>query len=80
MIAMEESNVNTKNAMLDYFSEIMEDGNDYSWQSAKASHAILSCRMEGEKLNGLRPPKLIGLDVLKAQRLPSQSSNTSNKS
>ena len=36
MIAREENNVQIKNAMLDYLSEIMEDANDFSWQSAKA--------------------------------------------
>ena len=31
MRAREEGNVDTKNAMLDYLSEIMEDANDFSW-------------------------------------------------
>ena len=35
MIAREEQNIDTKNAMLDYLSELMEDANDFSWQSAK---------------------------------------------
>ena len=56
MIAREENNVDTENAMLDYLSEITEDANDFSCQSAKASHAVLLCRMD-EKLNGLRPLK-----------------------
>ena len=34
MIAREESNIEIKNVMLDYLSEIMDDGNDFSWQSA----------------------------------------------
>ena len=40
MIAREDNDVDIKNAMLDYSSEIMEDVNDFSWQSAKASHAV----------------------------------------
>ena len=40
-IAREEKNVDVKNAMLEYLSEIMEDANDFSWQSAKAFHAVL---------------------------------------
>ena len=51
MIAREENNIQTKNAMLDYLSEIMEDANDFSWQSAKASHAVLLCRMEEGKVD-----------------------------
>ena len=50
MIAREKNNVDTKNAMPDYLSEIMEDANDFSWQSAKASHAVLLRRMEEGKV------------------------------
>ena len=64
MIAREEGNVDTKNAMLDYLSEIMEDANDFSWQSAKASHAVLLCRMEEGKVEWSETTKLIGLGVL----------------
>ena len=45
MIAREEQNIDTKTAMFDYLSEFMEDANDFSWQSAKASHLVLLCRM-----------------------------------
>ena len=38
MIAREENNIQIKNAMLDYLSELMEDANDFSWQCTKASH------------------------------------------
>ena len=46
MIAREEQNIDTKNAMLDYPSELMDNANDFSWESSKASHAVLPCRME----------------------------------
>ena len=32
--------------MLSYLGELMADANDFSWQSAKASHAVLLCEME----------------------------------
>ena len=32
--------------MLEYLISIMDDANDLSWTSAKASHAVLLCRME----------------------------------
>ena len=48
MIAREEQNIDTKNAMFDYLSQLMEDVNDFSWQSAKGSHVVLLCRMEGK--------------------------------
>ena len=40
-----EQNIDTKKPLLDYLSELMEDANDFSWQSVKASHAAVLCRM-----------------------------------
>ena len=42
-IIIEESNVQTKENMLDY---VLDDAHDFSGASAKASHAVLLCRME----------------------------------
>ena len=32
--------------MLDYLISLLEDAQDFSWDAAKASHAVLLCRME----------------------------------
>ena len=32
--------------MLDYLISLLDDANDFSWDAAKASHAVLLCRME----------------------------------
>ena len=42
----EETNPNSKDAMLDYLISLLDDVNDFSWSSAKASHAVLLCCME----------------------------------
>ena len=42
----EESNTEIRQHMLDYMISLMDDANDFSWISAKASHAVLLCRME----------------------------------
>ena len=42
----EESDPEIKQHMLDYMISLMDDANDFSWVSAKASHAVLLCRME----------------------------------
>ena len=42
----EETNVENKEYMLDYFIQLLEDANDFSWDAAKVSHAVLLCRME----------------------------------
>ena len=39
-----------KQHMLEYLIALMDDGNDFSWTSAKASHAVLLCRMEQGKI------------------------------
>ena len=41
----------TKNAMLDYMSELMEDAQDMGWPSAKGAHAVFLCRTEEGKVN-----------------------------
>ena len=48
----EEKNKKNKEAMLDYLIALSDDSNDFSWAAAKASHAVLLCRMEqGEILD-----------------------------
>ena len=73
-IAREEKNLDIKNAMLEYLSEIMEDANDFSWQSAKASHAVLLCRMEEGKVEWHETHKLDRIRRAHAQRGVGQNS------
>ena len=35
-----------KDTMVSYLADLMEDGTDFSWQGAKAAHAVLMCKME----------------------------------
>ena len=79
MIAREEYNIQTKNAMLDYLSEIMKDVNDFSWQSAKASHAVLLCRMEEGKVEWSDTIKIDRIRHAHAQRLPPQNLASNSK-
>ena len=37
--------------MISYLNDIIEDATDFSWSSAKASHAVLLCEMERESLD-----------------------------
>ena len=39
-----------QNSMLDYLIALFDDANDFSWDVAKASHAILLCRMEQDEI------------------------------
>ena len=42
----DESDPDVRKHMLEYLIALMDDANDFSWTSAKASHAVLLCRME----------------------------------
>ena len=45
-IMKEEKNLNSRKNMLDYMISLFDDANNFSWDAAKASHAVLLCRME----------------------------------
>ena len=45
-IIKDENDLETKNKMLEYLAEIMEDSHDFGFSAAKGSHAVLLCRME----------------------------------
>ena len=48
----EEQNQTVKDCMLDYVINLLDDAQHFSWSSAKASHAVLLCRMEQGKIGG----------------------------
>ena len=48
----EETNQNLKDHMLNYLIDLMDEANDFSWSAAKASHAVLLCRMEQGEVTG----------------------------
>ena len=65
----EESNQSSKEAMLDYLIYLLDDANDFLWASAKASHAVLLCRMEqGEIKDYTQTEQLDRLRRAHAQR------------
>ena len=65
----EESNVENKEHMLDYLIQLLEDANDFSWDAAKASHAVLLCRMEqGDVKNYMQVEKIDRIRRANAQR------------
>ena len=49
-IVRDESDMSTKNQMLDYLCELMDDAQDFGWSAAKGVHAVLLCRMEEYKV------------------------------
>ena len=43
---LEETDRGRKDTMVAYMADLMEDATDFSWQGAKAAHAVLMCEME----------------------------------
>ena len=48
---LEEKSESRKDSMISYLGDLMEDTTDFSWQGAKAAHAILLCEMERGSLS-----------------------------
>ena len=44
--------------MLDYLGNLMEDASDFSWDSAKACHAILLTNMEADRVSWVETDKV----------------------
>ena len=72
----EEKNLEMKEHMLDYVIALLEDANDFSWGAAKASHAVLLCRMEQGEVSDFSDTSKID----RIRRANAQKHTTSNTS
>ena len=43
---LDQKSVSHQKSMVAYLGDLMEDDTDFSWQGAKAAHAVLPCEME----------------------------------
>ena len=75
-IVKEELNPDNKHAMLDYISDLMDDAHDFGWNPAKASHAVLLCRMEEGKVAWQDTAKIDRIRRSHAQRASNAQSGT----
>ena len=67
----EEKTLELKEHMLDYAIALLEDANDSSWGAAKASHAVLLCRMkQGEVSDFSDIQKIDRIQRANAQKHP----------
>ena len=49
-IVKDETDLDTKNIMLEHLMELMEDAHDFSWVGSKAAHAVILTKIEDCKL------------------------------
>ena len=66
-IMKEEKNPEIKDSMFDYLVSLFDNANDFSWDVAKASHAVLLCRMEQGEITSYKGT-LTPLQMLKIQK------------
>ena len=79
-IIREDTCTDTRNHMLDYLTDLMEDSHDFGWQAAKGSHAVLLCRMEDGKVAWDETSKIDRIRRAHAQRMTTgHSQNSQNK-
>ena len=64
----EEKSESNRASMLDYLGNLMEDASDFSWEAAKASHAILLTNMEGDRIKWGDTDKIDRIRRAHAQR------------
>ena len=57
---LEESDHSIREKMIQYMGGLMEDATDFSWQGAKAGHAVLLCEFERGLLIGKTQHELTG--------------------
>ena len=71
------SDCKTKENMIDYMASLMEDASDFSFESARASHAVLLSSMEADRCDWLDTEQIDRCRRANAQRhtAPSNRSN-----
>ena len=81
-IIKDETDLETKNKMLEYLADIMEDSHDFGFSAAKGSHVVLLCRMEEGRITWKKTHKIDSVRRAYAHRSTSQSqtSNVKKKS
>ena len=65
---LEEKSGKRKDLMVAYLADLMEDATDFTWQGAKATHAVLLCEMERGSLQWEDTDRLDGIQRVHAQK------------
>ena len=68
-IIRDESDSTTKDQMLEYLGDIMEDCHDFGWPASKAAHAVLLCKMEESKIDWSQTDKIDKIRRVHAQKV-----------
>ena len=78
-IIRDEKDLNIKQCMLEYLSEIMDDSHDFGWKTAKGAHAVLLCRMEEGRLTWQDTDKIDRIRRAHAQKVHHGASGSNSK-
>ena len=72
---LEEKSNERKNIMVSYLSDLMEDATDFTWQGAKAAHAVLMCEVERGSLQWVDTDRIDRICRAHAQKHASARGN-----
>ena len=78
-IIRKEKQIQVRNAMLEYVSNIMEDTQDFGWASAKGAHALILCKMEEGKVDWSMTEKIDRLRRAHAQKIVANPSTVQGR-
>ena len=78
MIIKDESDIQTKQNILKYLSEIMQDSHDFGWGAAKGAHAVLLCKMGEGRLNWAETSKTDRIRRAHAHKVQNPSTGVQN--
>ena len=72
-INRDEQNHDTKDQMLEYMADLMDDCTDFGWTPAKAAHAVLLCKMEEDKISWDQTDRIDRVRRVHAQKVSSSN-------
>ena len=75
MIIHDEKDLQTKQNMLEYMAELMEDSHDFGWNAAKGAHAVLLCKMEEGQVSWDQTHKIDQIRRAYAQKVQNLGGN-----
>ena len=77
---LDENNTTKREQMISYMSDLMEDATNFSWQGAKAAHAVLCCELERGTVTWNDSHRIDRIRRAHAQKHVSNSAKTWGKS
>ena len=76
---LDEQDEGKREQMISYMADLMEDATDFSWQGAKAAHAVLCCELERGTVTWDDSARIDRIRRAHAQKQPNQTTRNWGK-